>query len=605
MPGILVVAMKTLVTMRAVLGGGWLLASLAAQGRAPCRGVVRDAAGAPVAGIEVVCAAAPDFPVFGATDRCRTVTDAEGRFGLDLVVGSAYAVWAIGRGEAGGRRRVVAPSVRAAAGVQLELITEAASFPDKLQVLGTADWIADGPLALRLYLAEGITLGADIPVPGDGPIPLPPLPTDWFAASIVNGKGQPLLLRTIDLAVDRTFSLPRAWEGEVLVVDEDGQPLAGVTLFRYVDAAFAAPALHPLQRIALCSRPPTVVAVTGRDGKARVRLPQPEAGEPAMLLAGMSGRITALSGWIDDERFHNGRGVGAHEDQSLQFTLRPTVGNPLQIAGDGPADRLALQESGVIQFATQRHASGCFAYTESPFEAVGGHLTALVGDVGRSPSATIVGKREQAVPNRFLGLIRRANALAEPFSLDALRTVAVQIVDATGHPAAGAHVGLADADPRRPLQWLVRLAADGEGRAELRVPDHDFVLYAATEQGGGVAFLRKDVAAPTRIVLQPFRTLRIAALDHDSAGCQGARLVPGETIEIQGGTPEQEALARIAVSQTGGTHLRALRTDRRGETTIRFLPTASKVGLQVLHAGRRSASFALVAQEGVLSVVVD
>jgi hypothetical protein len=568
-------------------------AALAAQQRAPCTGVLRTADGAPLAGAEVTFAFEPGIVTPGERDRVTATTDQQGHFAGELVLGNVYTVWAIGPADEKGVRAMCRPAANAAAGWPLELAAADRRGPVRVQVAGTAPWIAEGPLALRVCVAGPLAL-RDVPVPGDGPIALPPCPTDVVALALLDGRGGIISVRTIDLATPAVvFAAPR--EIDVIAHDDQGAALAGVRIVQ--SAQSAVPQVETLlDSSQLGDR---LLAITDAGGRARVRAPFTQDGLRFLLLhADAPGHSRAIAGWANGKRLAPPHGAIPADDDPLEFELPlapPTQARIAGLPGSGASGWYRQQVDAV--FATGNTEMQCVAVPgvirdgtcTMPASVHGAFMRLCVPQSGGvHTSAWCYGKGELC-----------------PIDLDALRTFQLVVVDDVGQPAAGTQIGIASTGGSSRIEWLDRFALPADGRIALRLPYQDLVLYAATAAAHGAAVVSNGRApGELRIVLQPIPVVTLRAVDEAGAPVAGARVEwLNRAFRTKSKEAEDHELDRISFER--GVRLLGLAcSDATGMLRLPFPARASEWQVKVRAGARRSTLFALQPGTALQAVVV-
>lgn len=581
-----------------------VLATLAAaQVRAPFTGTVRGLDGKPLANAQVVCAWQPGVTAFGAADRRETKTDAEGRFALELVVGNAYSVWAIGPADAKSERDVVLPSDEAAGGKQIDLLADMRMAPVSLQVSGTAPWVAEGPLALRIGIAKGIALGPDLAIPGDGLVPLPPLPTDQIQVALVDGRQNVLDLQRLDVRDSTAVAFPEVREFDALVTSASSA-LDGVHLL--LQGQEVLPPARPAAGGSSLLHGCRLVATTDAKGKAHCRIPWGEKGT-RLLFAARAGYEGAVSGWFDSDRCENGAFAVEDAGLPLRFELRPREATTVRIAGADAADRLQVRFLGTtpvcirdrvarrarmtivtIPFAASR-GENCEYSCEGPTTTDG--VTAFLGVT-----------RDQVIPHFTLVHVRGNDTRLPEIDMRKLRTFAIEVADGDGNAMACAQVVVLGGRSRTFLLESGRFVTDGSGRAELRIADEDTALYATTATHCGIALLNQGVPSGlVRIAMRPLATMRLRVVDAAGAPVAGARI---ETKSASGAldkprpgeSEEDHTLACIVFDSAYECPTPAGRTNLAGEILLRFPSTSSvitvaaRLGTRTTDAIKRQAA---------------
>lgn len=496
---------------------------LAAQQRQPFTGVVRDAAGKPVGGAQVVGAWSPDGIVLGTPDRRETTSDADGRFALDLWIGRAYCVWAIGAADAERRRPVAAPRFEAVGGRQFDLVADRRTSPVRLQVTGTTPWINDGPLSLRLFVASGAAL-PDLTIPGDGAVSLPPLPTPRLVVCLLDARQQVLDSVRVDVDADTKCTFANTQQVDFVVEDLAGTPVAGARILtRHGFQHWSTPRFGPWGGYANTQR---VVAVTGADGKASGRVRDDGAENRFLMFTAQTDTgCSQVSGYLGNRRIEAGRASTADADEPFHCTLQPQAIRTVQV--DGAAADLVLHgELRGSHFWRSFNAGGSVDW-RAPMHGEGGLWTGSVpNQAPNRPFLWLLGEgRGSGSGTRPLRIV--AASADDRIDLTALTSLAVAVVDADGKPAAFAALGIGEESSGFPVYWTTHIVTDAEGRADLRLPKGAKELFAttATEYGYGAV---PDGASETMLRLRPLATARFRVVDDAGQPVAGAYLVSHE-----------------------------------------------------------------------------
>ena len=581
-----------------------VLAALAtvatAQGRAPCVGFVRDHEGKALTGAKVVCVLLAD-QWSGESDRREVTTGADGSFAVELAIGSIYWIWAIGPADEDGRRAVVLPMCDAAAGRTLELEAALRVAPVRLAVSGTAPWLADsggGPLALRIGVADRIAVGPDLPIPGDGTVLLPPLPSDRFDVGLVNGRGEVMSLCSVDTNISAAVAFPATCAIDVLVNDPRGTAISGAQVLRLdgID-------LPPVSGAGLGRRWSPLAAITDEHGRARCLVP---IDSRRLFAAASDGRISAISGWFEGRRFENARPTDEDDpDRALAFVLEPAKPATFRVLGMDQHDRPEVRMFDFQLLRIARHST-----------AVLQEYPALAGAEGRfscpapAPSATATAvlrvTRVQPTPH----LTHATTAPTEPgqpmpdIDLRTFRTYPIEVVDATGKAVPGARIA-AQALGTGTLEPLCEIVTDLHGHAELRLPDVGYSLHVTTPTEYGITLAPAGGGGPLRVVVRPMATMRIRVVDARQRPVSGARIELQGRVEAAGAQPtEASERAMFAAAERNCARFACRCTGPTGELTVRYVAAEGNLRLQLVATSGTSTSDPVRVQlDGAVQVV--
>jgi hypothetical protein len=544
---------------------GLLTTLLHAQARAPFTGIVRAENGKPIANAEVTCVFVPDSTAPGTPDRVTAPTDAGGAFRMQLVAGLAYVVWAMGPADAQGLRSVVCPQPDAAGGRKLDLTAHERRGPTKLRVTGSTAWIAEGPLALRLYVAGACVAGPDVVIPGDSVVSLPALPAAPCCAALVDGRGQAIQVRACSVSGDAAVAFADPHFVSVMAVDQNGKALAGVQVLQQLSSAGPAPG-----RLADVNAQPESVlratGVTGPDGTATVCC----AGEAACLLGRLQGHADCWSSWARSVPVHDGKGIA--DAGPPTFTLRPAEPRTLRVVGLAGEERVEVAFHAYPSLRTRNGV--CAMPYELTAAMAGDGIHSADGLVGGVPvTAQVRFADVTAPPSRIVAANFLESAGFRDFDMAGLRRMTVTVVGADGHRMPCACLGVADIGCAPHICWRVRLVTDGEGRAELCMNrSGHWMVYATTGSAHALALVKvSDEAGPIEMKLTPLPVMKLRIVDGARRPVQGASLrCTGSSCGAGARQAESRALDGIAAVTTGSA-LWPLRSNAVGEIEVSFL----------------------------------
>ena len=558
-----------------------------AQHREPFTGVVRDAAGQPIGNAQVVCDWQPDGIVPGTPDRHETKTDAEGRFALDLWIGHAYCVWGIGPVGADERRHVIAPTFAAVGGKNLDLVAHLAPATPRLRVRGSLAWLDAGPLALRIHVTATSAL-PDLLFPGDGDVPLPPLPATSIAVCLVDRRGEVVDCQSVDLSESMECTFAPSEEIEFTTNDDDGKPVAGASVFTQCWVS------HPVAPLLLQQAGAQVrhrlVATSDAKGRARGRIARSPRATMTLFRATTANAASTLSGWWTDHRIVDGAPSDDDPGRPVTLTLRRLDATSVRVRGRADDLRLHTRWTGNQEFGSATMSASLPMTTTSSL---------LTGDVATAIvfSANIVrvdlgGTDDGSLPMRaFARSAGKIGQLAD-IDLDQLRRLRVTTVDEHGKPSPFTVVGLTQGLRGLPVYWLSYVVTDREGRAELRCPPESTELYATTDDGHGYASAEGTGATDVRITVQPFATALVQVVDTAGKPVAGARLqATRHTVH------QDEGISRLVQ----GRHdpIADAVTDARGQAVVRIpRELDGNTDIAARLAGKLSASGRLRAGRG-------
>ena len=168
------------------IGLGPLLGQDGATGRDATIGIVRDGDGNGVATATVSLLGVPIVadPALGERDESQVVTDARGRFRVELLPGIPYSIWASAVGTDGGcRGSAILTGIVARQPIVLDVAEAPNSLLRRIELSGTAAWGAD--LTVDICSRGSANLRLPCPRQADGSFAVPAIPSDdlWFEVS--------------------------------------------------------------------------------------------------------------------------------------------------------------------------------------------------------------------------------------------------------------------------------------------------------------------------------------------------------------------------------------------------------------------------------------
>ncbi|MCA8977119.1 MAG: hypothetical protein KDC98_20520 [Planctomycetes bacterium] len=581
-PALIAVALSAVITSAAIASAQQ---QDPAARRRPTFARVVDAAGAPLAGVEVTfvggtpcltSAASPVDVVIGTTDR-------RGRTQVKLLPELCYVVWALGEADEAGSVQAAEPEGFFAAGAMLELRCARATNR-RLTIDGVDAWRDRGPLR---YFALSPHPGTEIELAmaADGSVELPPSPE--FTLEVRTAAGEPLWGTRAGGAV----SIPPPQSVHVRVLDEAGAPVTGA-LIRHRTAT-----RHPW-RLDSAGRAVELrwrtVGVTGPDGRATVIVPYPTdplrqpSAQEMILLASAPGRATVVGGiygkWIyaDEERK---KAIG----DELPFTLSrvdPVTLRPGLVPAGTRAQLLAVCKlrnggNGYMHdprtFVAVAGADGELAFDGVPADVHSLQLSLLLAG-GERPFVfpMMVGR---TLPPE----LRAADDGPLPLSVTDVG-LQVRVTDETGGPARGAVLNLMPAVARSslPRESMFQMPIDAAGRCTVGVASGEWILVIVTATG----YVADKVTVSGRrqelpLQLSPLARMHVLLRDHQRKPVEGARLRLAGSRTIASGDPVQAGLELF--TRRIRQRWQSLRSGADGALAIPFLPLENVAWRASLH----------------------
>ena len=511
-------------------------AGLAAQAPAPVRaphvGRVHGADGKPIAAAAVTFVAGRELGGTGTSDVVRAVSDANGRFRLELLPTRGYSAWAELAGAGGTRVGALVP--RGAAATEIVIDAASAEVPSRLALQGAEAWQEHGPLRVELVVAGCAEIVPPATLGDDATMPLPPLP-DVIAEVAVFARDR--LVYTTVTGLRGPLTLPQPRRIQALVQDEQGKPVAGASVQRCV--SWWSHGGGPLPRVPRSER--HGLAVSDEQGKVELLVafendPFEGAGWPPIaFVASKPGCGESVSGFTGVP-FCNGQRQDAKKPGGvLTFTLAAHAAREAKVeanAGRGPRELclMGLQSMPYDGNATtSAHdfvrvsvgADGAFA---APEPAKDWDLQAVLVPEQVPPLADDDPFRRAATPHT---LVLPASALRNAGGLDLRRLVPLrlQVLDATSGPAMDAAVLCSPKDTDRFVDaaQAMRARTDAAGRVALPLMPGTWMLVVVQ----GPTWAKSILEVGTALDVQ---TLQLVPLDR-----MPVRIVDGDGKPQAGG----------------------------------------------------------------------
>jgi len=537
---------------------------LAQVPREPVRGTVLLAADQPWAGaqVQLLSRPVPDEDRVGESDLVRALSDAKGRFLVDLLPGRCYTAWAcMLLGDGTYRASHAVDDVRA--GGPLELVADAVRPLGSVQIDGLDPWRAGGAIECQLRSRTANVIAAPC-VEQDGRFALPPLPGRRAALEVLCG-GRPLQPwpEPLDLTVaTHTVRIQAPRAVRLRFVDADtSQPIADATI---AASMWLRSLLHEIAHSDVTGNAVATLPIGSRafDWVNYPVMLQARGHAPINLL----GRLQVPA----DHDAAAGKPVATielHKGLALRSVLAladtACAGAPIRIRND-------LQST---TEGTHRIAWWLSTDVQSGFEVdVDPRTPAGLGMLLRPSEYARLAAAAAPFPLHPEALLAvvpaNAQAAALPAKLDlaALAPMRVQVSAPDGAPAADAFVGIGAAFDGHVLT-LSSAATDRSGRACFLVPREQELLVTAWSDDGWIVhpMPRADaLVAPLRIQLQSVRQL--PGLVEDAAGRPVPYAQVTYSVIADGG--EMGFLTR-----SFGYHL-VRRTDAKGSFSVPLYPGA-------------------------------
>lgn len=597
-----------------VCGFGVLLPAPATQqpmpNRQPAFVRVVDAEGRPLAGATVTFAGGlPHLAPAVPADVLAVTSDARGRATAKLRTDLCYCAFAVlpaapdSQGQRGRRSKVHGYF---AAGALLELPCVEAWSPTRVRISGAAAWAEHGPLqcmAWTEYPGRGELLEAS----ATDEFVLGPAAAHAATLEVRDRHGRALWTAPVGQS---TIALPPPQQVPVRVVDERGQPLAGVPIRQRV---WRRPALRPGGFGGVAEPRWAELDVTGRDGRCTVVVAYPTdplqqpAAPDLFLCAAPTDRPEVLGGILNRQLLRDDLRCKESKLTELVFTcaaLEPLRGR-CQVPAGTTAELHVVAALGTDARSYQHDPrwysaavgdDGRFAFSAPPKALHGGRLYLLPPGGGA-----------WAFPFESGRLLPEAVAAegAPWHRAQGLAAISIAVVEPDGGPARGGVLWeLQEGRPQSLREAVMMTPLDAAGTARLERQPGRWLFAVVTQQGYGCLDVTLDgKASAESLRLAPFARMRLRIVDADGQPVAGAALSVAGTRTRGTGDPV-EALWQ-SVAQGRRLRLPELASDAHGNLTIDFVPAPGlTVQLACRAGGRASPMFALEANEEPLVVTL-
>ncbi|MCK5941603.1 MAG: hypothetical protein KAI24_06515, partial [Planctomycetes bacterium] len=535
------------------------VASLTAQERRVCLGVVRGPGGVPLAGAEVTAVYASPGDGSFLHDRQVAVADERGRFRLPLWNDVSYDYVAIGPADEHGARFVSRLHIGATGGGLLTIEAQERQDPRDAVFDGLAAWRELGAAAITVHLGAKDVLGAPLDVDEQGRCSLPPLPASHVLVQVRDQAGAPLVLGLVGPEPKPKIVLGKPERlrvkaaagiggGGRLVLD-----LRAPTVWNEGELWVAAPRFVHRDLGAFVDGGEVVVP----------RRPDPDPNNywwrASRLTLQQAGVVVAQVPLAADLRADQD---SAHVKDGVVTLPAIAARWPVDLA-DAAADEafLCVPRRG----ATNRDAVEVGAVLDADALRAGAPL-----DDGWAACDVFRRGRGRAALERCAVLWPPGGG--EPVT--DLRDVEVTVIDALGGPGAHAWVAAVPIDEDK-WAWSDEhswTCADSGGRVWLRLPAGTYGLYAT--DGVGLAATQLVVAADPvrpRLALERLPTLTVQLLGADDRPLAGVHAYSMTHGTVDGGlSPFEQQRHRLANAFAYRLCVRRA-TDEEGRVTIPVL----------------------------------
>lgn len=571
--------------------------------------------GAVVRGAEVTFFGTP-LDAGGPGDVARAVTDDSGRCRVALLPTTPYLGWACRRTDAG--TVVTEATERDGNATTLTFRGDEKVASTTWHIGGLDAWKEHGPMRVRLSLHGDGTLFTGAALDAKGSLSVPPLPPLQIELDVICGDR--LVWATGGSVAENTF-VPPPQVVDADVVDDRGQPVAGATIARL--ALVWQQGIGPFATDPRGERFP--IAVSDAAGKAKLLVahngdPFRGVGYPPLaFVAGREGHDECVAA-LGEGRCENGVFKAAPEagaaSPTLTFTLArraASAGRVVAAEGRQPravrvcADdllRVAQNSSTTISEAATLAVGADGTYARLPAarerDVVAGQIVVpLLELAATDPFRRALGPRT---------LVLTPETLTRPdIDLKALVPLRLQVLDADGAPAVGAHVLCV---PRTQTDYVRAehgAVAVTNGAGHLVVPTLPGPWFVMVMNGGAMATAAIDVKAGVAVEplrLQAMPTLAVRVVDGEGKPVAGASFCTSGASWNSEGDPEERVVRAVGFTATNWC-LQRLRTDADGRARLPFVAARGmRLDAQAIVADGQSEDFALVERDEPVDVAV-
>jgi len=553
-----------------------LAAGALGQARAAI-GTFVDPDGAPVAGATVTLATGDPmvFDAFEPPETITATTDERGRVRVLLRTGHAYSAWACeGHDVARPSRSAIVEGV--VAGELFELRVQERRRLHRVTVDGFVE-LGEGPFELRLRCDARHGIEWRVPIDEDGRAELPPLPAGPYVWHIVGANGRDVV-RSGSWLGRKLYPFP-AKVVRARVVDEQGQPVAGIPVHRW-SIDFVGHTQEPFSGLRLLpARVPC--GVTDADGRVQFEL-RDQLGflyafddARSALVGGEANGGPMVDGVFTEPDWQESPEQTAARVYTLTLRKRPVLRGRLH-RGGAPLAGIGLLVNGDIKVVGKGNMQGVTVRRNFEVRARTApdgtfEVPALPLPVG-SFRVNVEGKARQ---DRAPIVLRERQQVGErPLDLDLAKwpVVTFQVLDASKGPPAEARVALWSSPESPP----VVLVPDRAGRARAQLELGSWCVLATGDQGARFDVLELQPGPRARsleLALEPLATCSGVLRDAAGKPIAGRKffLSSYRSDRLSPDTPlRQRRLAQYAMPINRGLTSRTT-TAKDGTFTLRFL----------------------------------
>ena len=613
----------------------WITATSAAQEPAgapqlrPLYGQVIDADGAPIEGAEVHCVLPNEAAPRNRGDSHLVVTtDARGRFRADICPCTPHVVWAIGPDRAA---RVCSNATWASSGKLIELRADRARPACELTITGLERWQELAPFRVRVAIQSVEIPSLEYQVNEDGTCAIAPLPAGRVQFDVIDKHGQPLgSYRINDVGAAPIIRVPPPVEIPLRAIDENGEPLAGVTISLRIYGGYSTNRrlTPPLPRRFILRE----IGQTDAEGRLVARIASEKdpfkvhvgLGGPArtslMFFADKDGHKSSHSGFVSSKPYQDGRVTGDPGDvEEVLFTMpkaAPVAGQVRLDLQRGVAEqplliRLGLRVESVSGQGWSHEERRLYRRTDAAGAFVLPQINGKVENVdvilGGATSRTklMAPPLQRRTPRRAANFHGIRDYKAQPLlvTVGDLPTIDLQVLDENSGPASDLELiflSMESGDTRFD-DWTAQATTDSAGRVAMMLERGKWFVFGRNDRH--MVQLAIDVKGDQQhtLRLQPMPTMRGKVVDAAGAPVSGAKMAIHSS---SFGGDRAAGLARIAL-RMNWRWINAVRSDANGEFRCVFLELPRQTYRARVHAeGLQSERFPVESNEELVLITV-
>ena len=596
----------------------------------PLLGNVVDANGNNVAGAEVHLSYSPTGTTSAsATEHQIQSTDNRGRFRFQAKPCTKQIVWAIGPPNDDGHQFVthlhwVAP------GRPFQLVTGKEIPSSNLTVSGIELWADYAPFKLQLAPGGIAIKGMTVDLDESGSCTLPLLPRGLTTATIIDKHGQPLTEVRIPRGRSATSRARlKRWEVPLLVVDQQGKPIADATIRQCIDAQL-------LPSRGLSPSPPSrhlwrEHGKTDENGKLVASIASSQGvfekdhWYKTLFTATKDGFNLTHSGSASDKLFFDGKEIKKDKDiTELKFTLKkakPTILRLMKSPEMGFANQPVtlnraikiMSEKGnswssenlIFNLTTDRDGRLQLpALTQSAPEVIvvisGAGITEFIPEPLR-----------RMTPDRAITLhqVRSDSGKEHLVALYKSATVKLHMLTQLGSPATGAELTLISRNKKHRVDydgWCTTTTVDSAGRVALQLQPGRWSVIARTKTG--IAHLELELqdneTKQASITLKKMASMQGRVVDAAGNPAVGAMLTCHRSSVTRAG--KRDKVLDTVASKMNWRWINNTVAQADGKFTVTYLPRPGfKYGAYFRHNNKNSKDFEVTADDSPVTIKIE